>query len=129
MKLFDFLKCINHTKNNPLRDEYGDDSKGDYKPYIINRCLSYFPDTIFYANEMNMRSSCDITMQFEYYLNNIRKRKRYSPWLKKEESLVVDAIKGYFDCSEKKARDYEKILSEDIKNDIIKRMENIKNPK
>jgi len=129
MKLFDFLKCINDTKENPFRKENSFELKSDYKPYIINRCLSYFPDTIFYANEMNLKNSCDPMMQFDYYLGSVRKRKRYSPWLKKENSPEIEAIKEYFDCSDKKAREHNRIFPQDIKDDLLDRLEKSKNPK
>jgi hypothetical protein len=129
MKLFDLLKCINVTKINPFRQEDSQESKSEYKPYIINRCLSYFPDTIFYANEMNLKNSCDPMMQFDYYLSSVRKRKRYSPWIKKEISLEIEAIKEYMNCSDKKAREYNRVFSQNIKDDLLDRLEKSKNPK
>ena len=82
LKLKDFLASINHDKK-PLLDK----DEGDvrlYKPFVVNRCLSYFPDTIFHANEMNCTPWLDNKSQFDFYRLGIRKKKRFSPWLKKE---------------------------------------------
>lgn len=84
-----------------------------YPPYIVNRCMSYFNDTILYANEMNMFSHIDKKLQYDYYVNSVRKRKRFSKWLKVEESDDIDLIKQHFSYSEKKAREVYSILGEE----------------
>ena len=102
MKLGDFLKSINDTKENVIVD---DKSEKLYTPFVVNRCLSYFTDTILYSNQMNMNSHIDNKLQYEYYLNSIRKRKRFSRWLKSENPDDLEFIKEHFNYSNKKAKE------------------------
>ena len=121
MKLSDFLTAINHTKES-LFDTEDEMVQKDYVPYIINRCLSYFPDTILHANEMNKFNHLEKRLQFDYLKHAIRKRKRYSKWLKDETSKDLDLIKRSFNYSNRKAKEALSILSEeDIEN--IKKMD------
>ena len=121
MKLSDFLTAINYTKES-LFDTEDEMVQKDYVPYIINRCLSYFPDTILHANEMNKFNHLEKRLQFDYLKHAIRKRKRYSKWLKDETSKDLDLIKRSFNYSNRKAKEALSILSEeDIEN--IKKMD------
>ena len=121
MKLGDFLTAINYTKES-LFDTEDEMVQKDYVPYIINRCLSYFPDTILHANEMNKFNHLEKRLQFDYLKHAIRKRKRYSKWLKDETSKDLDLIKRSFNYSNRKAKEALSILSEeDIEN--IKKMD------
>ena len=116
MKLSDFLTAINYSKE-PLFDTEDEMVQKDYVPYIINRCLSYFPDTILHANEMNKFNHLEKRLQFDYLKHAIRKRKRYSKWLKDETSKDLDLIKRSFNYSNRKAKEALSILSEeDIEN-------------
>ena len=83
-----------------------------YLPYVINRAMSYFTDTILYSNEMNQNHHVDKKLQYDYYMNSIRKRKRFSKWLKADQSDDIDLIKQHFKYSEKKAREVYSILGE-----------------
>ena len=111
MKLSEYLKAINHTKET-LLDTDDEFVEKEYVPFVVNRCLSYFPDTLFHINEMNYYSSVDKKMHFDYLLNSIRKRKRYSKWLKNEECLKVNIVKEYFGYSERKAREVVSLLKD-----------------
>lgn len=114
MNLSEYLNSINFSKKNLMEDP---DSEKSYAPYVINRCLSYFPDTLFHSNEMNRLNFLDKKVQYGYYLGSIRPRKRFSKWLKKEENDDIDLIKSYFGYSDKRAREALKILTpEQIKN-------------
>ena len=116
MKLTDYLNSINYTKENLLDTEDELVERG-YTPFVVNRCLSYFPDTIIHSNIMNENCHIDKKMQYDYYLFSIRKRKRFSKWLKKEESEKIDTIKEYFGYSNQKAKEIEDIISDsDLKN-------------
>ena len=84
----------------------------EYPPFVVNRTLSYFLDTVLYANEVNMQSHVDNKMQFDYLLNSIRANRRFSRWLKPEENKDLDAIKEYYGYSNQKARDVLDIFSE-----------------
>ena len=112
MKLGDYLNAINHSKKR-LLDTDDEFVEKQYAPYVVNRCLSYFPDTIFHANQMNCIPSMDKKMHFDYLLNIIRKRKRFSKWLKAEgDSSNIEVVKEYYNYSERKAREALKILSD-----------------
>ena len=108
---FEFTKTINDTKHN-LMDEDPEVEK-DYIPFLVNRSLGYFMDTIMYANEMNRFNSLDYKLQYDFLLNIIRPRKRYSKWLKKSKNDNVDLIKKFYGYSYTKAKDVVDILSED----------------
>ena len=108
---FEFTKTINDTKHN-LVDEDPEVEK-DYIPFLVNRSLGYFMDTIMYANEMNRFNSLDYKLQYDFLLNIIRPRKRYSKWLKKSKDDNIDLIKKFYGYSYTKAKDVVDILSED----------------
>ena len=108
-ELKDWLNSINFTKQD-LREEDPDVIK-DYAPYIINRCLSGHLDCIMFANEMNKYSFLDKDMQYSFYLNTLRKKKRFSPWLRKEKVTDLEIIKQYYGYSNEKASQALKILT------------------
>jgi hypothetical protein len=102
-KLGDFLKSVNQSKINIMdKDSL---TEGEYLPFVMNRTLSYFLDTVMYANEINTKSHVDNKLQFDFLLNTIRANKRFSRWLKPEENKDVDAIKEYYGYSNQKARE------------------------
>lgn len=102
MELKDWLNSINHTKANLLEED--PDSVRKYPPYIINRCMSGHIDAILFANEMNKHPNLDKDMQYSFYLNTLRKRKRFSPWLKKEQVEDLDLVKKHYGYSNEKAK-------------------------
>ena len=102
VELRDWLNSINHTKENII--DIDPDLEKDYPPYIINKCLSGFVDTILFSNEMNMSSHLDRKMQYDFYINIVRKRKRFSPWLRKEKIDDLEHIKRYYGYSNEKAQ-------------------------
>ena len=107
MKLGDYLNAINYSKDNLLEDEAA--AKG-YVPFVVNRCLSYFPDTILQANEMNLLPNADKKMQFDYLHSSIRKRKRFSPWMKKNKDKNIELVQKFFPYSAKRAEEILDIL-------------------
>ena len=100
-ELKDWLNSINFTKENLIEDP---DMISSYPPYIINRCLSGHLDTVLFANEMNIYSSLDKDMQYTFFLYTLRKRKRFSPWLKKEQVDDLDLVKKHYGYSNEKAK-------------------------
>ncbi len=108
-ELKDWLNSINFEKTN-LMDE-DSDCESQYAPYIINRCLSGFIDTVMYANEMNINHGLDKKMQYDFFINIIRPKKRFSPWLKKEKISDLELVKSYYGYSNEKARIALKVLS------------------
>ena len=101
MELKDWLNSINFTKENLIEDP---EAISSYPPYIINRCLSGHLDTVLFANEMNKYSNLDKDMQYSFFLYTLRKRKRFSPWLKKEQVDDLDLVKKHYGYSNEKAR-------------------------
>ena len=121
MELKDWLNSINQTKKN-LIDEDPLVEK-DYPPYIINRCFSGHLDAILFANEMNKYHFLDKDLQYSFYLNTVRKRKRFSPWLRKDKIEDLDYVKQYYGYSNEKALQVLKILSNEQINFIKQRLE------
>jgi hypothetical protein len=119
MNLTEYLNSINYSKKNLMVDT---ETEKSYAPYVVNRCLSYFPDTLLHANEMNRLNFLDKKIQYNYYLGSIRARKRFSKWLKKEESEDIELVKNYFGYSDKRAREALRILSKDQIANIRKEM-------
>ena len=115
MKLSEYLNAINYTKKN-LLDTEDESVEKEYTPFVVNRCLSYFIDTVLYANEMNRLPHMNKRMQFDYLLTSIRKNKRYSKWLKRESEENLDLVKQFYGYSDTKAREILDILTDD---DII----------
>lgn len=120
-KLGDFLNSINQTKVN-IMDEDALTEK-EYPPFVVNRTLSYFLDTIMYANEINTHHHADNKLQFDYLLNSIRSKRRFSRWLKPDENKNLDVIKEYYGYSNQKAKDALNILTEDQLSLLNERME------
>ena len=101
-ELKDWLNSINFTKENLIEDD--PEAIKSYPPYIVNRCLSGHLDTILFANEMNKYSNIDKDLQYSFLLYTLRKRKRFSPWLKKEQIENLDLVKKHYGYSNEKAR-------------------------
>ena len=98
---FDFINAISHTKQDLMAQE---NVQSQYKPYVINKGLSFYPDTVIQANEMNSRPHLDKKMQFNFLINIIRSKKRYSKWLKAEKLENLEVVQEYYGYSKEKAR-------------------------
>jgi hypothetical protein len=109
MELKDWLNSINFTKKNLIQEDPS--VKKDYPPFIINRCLSGHLDCVLFANEMNKYHFLDKDMQYEFYINILRKRKRFSPWIRKDKISDIESVKSYYGYSNEKATQALKILS------------------
>ena len=101
MNPFEFLNAINYTKKDLMVDP---ENEKHYNSFVINRSLSYFPDTVAIANEMNKYHHLDSRLQFSFLINIIRKRKRFSKWIKPEIENDVEVVKRYYGYSNEKAR-------------------------
>jgi len=121
MNVFDFVNAINFDK----RDLFDDpQAEKDYVPFIVNRSLSYFPDTVMYANEMNGRGHVSKKMQFEFLKNSVSKKKRFSKWVKKDVSTDdLTAVQEFYKYSMEKALDVISILSSEQLNFIKQQMD------
>jgi hypothetical protein len=94
-----------------------------YNAFIINRALSYFPDTVFYAQEMNINHHLDNLLQHDFLFHSIRKAKRFSKWSKKDKVSYIEIVQEYFKYSNKRAEEALKILSKKDISEIKKRLE------
>jgi hypothetical protein len=111
MNPFDVINAINFTKENVFAEE---PSFKEYSPFMVNRGLSYFPDTVLYANEMNRYSNIPNDWQFFFFLNTIPRKKRFSKWSKKDkETKSLQLVKEYFGYSNEKAKEALNVLSDD----------------
>ena len=121
MELKEWLNSINITKNNLIDEE--PDLEKQYPSYIVNRCMSGHIDAILLANEMNKRPNLPKKLQYDFFLNSIRKRKRYAPWLRKEEIENLDFVKRYYGYSNEKAKQVLNILTREQLSFIRDRLE------
>ena len=120
-ELKDWLNSINFNKDNLIEEDPS--AIKDYPPYIINRCLSGNLDCIMFVNEMNKYSFLDKDMQYNFYLNTLRKKKRFSPWLRKDKVTDLQSVKQYYGYSNEKASQALKILSKQQLDYIKQRLE------
>ena len=111
-ELKEYLKSINQTKEN-LMDS--DDPKWEkkYSPYIINKCIAPFNDTIMFVNEINMRHHLENKLQYDFLLNTIRPKNRFAPWVRGSKIKDLEFIKEYYGYSNEKAKVALQILSND----------------
>ena len=116
-ELKDWLNSINFNKENLIEED--STLVKEYPPFIINKCLSGHLDCVLLANEMNRYHFLDKDMQYNFYLNILRKKKRFSPWLRKEKVSDIEYVKQYYGYSNEKASQVLKILS-DEQIDFIK---------
>ena len=119
MNPFKFTDAINYTKQDIMIDDITEKA---YNPFLINRSLSYFPDTVLAANEMNRNHHIDNRLQFDFFINIIRKRKRFSKWFKPEQISDLEIVKEYYGYSNEKARQVLPLLSSEQINVLRKKV-------
>jgi len=110
-ELKDYTNAINYTKE-PLLDNEDEEWTKKYPPFIVNKCLAPFPDTILLVNEINQLHHLDKKLQFDFLLNSLRTRKRYAPWLKAKKLKNLEYVKEYYGYNNEKAK-----LALDLLND------------
>ena len=111
-ELKDYLNAINHEKKN-LMDTDDEMWERKYPAFIVNKCIAPFPDTIHLVNEMNLHNHLDKKLQFDFLLNSIRTRKRFTPWMKASKQKNLEYVKEYYGYNNEKARSALKILSDE----------------
>ena len=121
MELKDWLNSVNFNKENLIKGN--PDIVKQYPPFIVNKCLAGHIDCIMFANEMNKNHQLDKDMQYSFYLNSLRKKKRFSPWLRKDKIDDLECVKNYYGYSTEKALQALKILSSEQINFIKQRLE------
>ena len=110
-QLKDYLYSINQSKKNILDED--PDAERKYPAFIINKCLSSFTDTVLYANEMNKNSHLPNKMQYDFFINSVKPRKRFSPWTRKDSIDYLDVVKEYYGYNDDKALQALRILTKD----------------
>jgi hypothetical protein len=109
MTPFDYVNLVLHKTT-----QTGELDFVDYKPFLVNRSLSYQLDCVLYANEMNQWPQIDKDMQYQYFLNSIRPMKRkFQPWQKSATDENIECVKTYFGYSNAKAKEALRILSDE----------------
>ena len=110
-ELKDYLNAINHTKER-LMDTEDEEWEKKYPPFIVNKCLAPFQDTILLVNEINQYPHLDKKLQFDFLINSIRPRKRFAKWLKASKVKDIEYVKEYYGYSHAKARSALEILTD-----------------
>tara|TARA_A200000159_G_scaffold95557_1_gene88675 strand:- start:525 stop:911 length:387 start_codon:yes stop_codon:yes gene_type:complete len=119
MNPFEYLNAINNTKKDIMVDDIAE--KG-YNSFMVNRGLSYFNDTVLMANEMNVNHTIDNRLQFDFLINIVRKKKRFSKWIKPETVSDVEVVKEYYGYSNEKAKQALSLLTSDQINELKKKV-------
>ena len=120
MNPFEFVNQINYGKQDIMVDDLTEKS---YASFMVNRSLSYFPDTIAAANLMNQFHQIDNRLQFDFLLNIVRKRKRFSKWDKPETHDDLEVVKEYYGYSNEKARSALTLLSPEQKEELRRKVD------
>lgn len=113
MSPFDFVNDINYKKTDLLKNDDDGSLEKKYTPFIVNKALSYFIDTVLFANEMNQRHHIDSKLQYHYLLNTIRKKSRFSKWMRPEIIEKINLISEYYGCSVEKAKQVQSIITDE----------------
>lgn len=122
MNPFDYINAINDTKQNIITDSDNPElAEKLYPPFLVNRGLSFFIDTVYLANEMNRYHQLENKMQFDFLINIVRKKKRFSKWFKAQPDEEVEAVMDYYGYSQDKARQVVSLLTKDQITQIIER--------
>ena len=116
---FQYLNAINDTKQDLMVDDIAEKS---YNSFMVNRGLSYFKDTVLFANEMNRHHHLDIRLQFDFLINIIRKRKRFSKWIKPDTLSDVEVVKEYYGYNNEKSRQALSLLTSEHINELRKKV-------
>ena len=111
-ELKDYLKAINQTKE-PLLDSEDEEWVKKYPSYIINKCIAPFSDTVMLVNEINQLHHLDKKLQFDFLINSLRPRKRYTPWMKAKKLKSLEYVKEYYGYNNEKAKAALDILNDE----------------
>ncbi len=109
--LKDYLNSINYSKQYLMGEDEDPGWEKNYPSYVINKCMSHHMDTVMFANEMNMNPVLDNRLQYDFFINIVRSRKRFSPWGKKQKIDDLELVKRYYGYSYEKAKQALEILT------------------
>ena len=107
---FDFIKSVSNTKQDMIKDD--PEVIKSYNAFIVNRGLSYFPDTVLIANDMNLFPDIPAESQYYYYMGAIRKGKRFSKWHKPKKDADIELIQKIYNVRLEVAKQYRKLISD-----------------
>lgn len=124
IELKEYLDPINKTKE-PIMDDpvMGEIFEKGYQPFIVNKCLHAFMDTILVVNEMNERPNLDKKMQFDFLLNSLSKRGRYTQWMRASKVENIDIVKEYYGYNNAKAQEALSILTKSDIEELKQRLD------
>ena len=111
-ELKDYINAINQTKE-PLLDSEDEEWVKKYPPYIVNKCIAPFPDSVLLVNELNQYHHLDKKLQFDFLINSLRPRKRYTPWMKAKKLKSLEYVKEYYGYNNEKAKAALDILNDE----------------
>jgi len=115
MNPFDYVNAVTYTKKKIMVDDI---AEKEYAPFIVNKALGNFRDTVLYANEMNINHHLDHRLQFDFFINIVKKQKRWSKWVKPESVSDLELIKEYYGYSNEKAKSVLPLLSYEYINKL-----------
>ena len=111
-ELKDYINAINYTKE-PLLDTEDEQWVKKYPPYIVNKCIAPFPDSVMLVNEINQLHHLDKKLQFDFLINSLRPRKRYAPWMKAKKLESLEYVKEFYGYNNEKAKAALDILNDE----------------
>ena len=121
---FDYVAAVSDTKKDLMRNTENDAlAEKGYNAFLTNKALSYHPDAILHANELNMLHHLDNKLQFDYFINILRKRRRFSKWSKPQEDSTLSMVCDYYKCNKQIGLQYLKILTRDQLDTIEEKQE------
>ena len=118
MNPFEYVNSITHNKKDIMVDDLAEKS---YNSFMVNRSLSYFHDTVLMANEMNVHHHLENRLKYDFLINIVRKKKRFSKWIKPETESEVEVVKEYYGYSNQKAKSALSLLTSEQINELKKR--------
>ena len=120
-ELKEYLNAINNTKENVM-DTEDEMWETKYPPFIVNKCIAPFTDTLILVNEINQLHHLDKKLQFDYLLNSIRPRKRFTPWVKAKKLKNLEYVKEFYGYNNEKAKIALELLDEEQISAIKERL-------
>ena len=120
-ELKDYIKAINYTKE-PLLDTEDEEWIKKYPPYIVNKCIAPFTDSVMLVNEINQLHHLDKKLQFDFLINSLRPRKRYTPWMKAKKLENLQYVKEFYGYNNEKAKAALDILNDEQISAIKERL-------
>jgi len=120
-ELKDYINAINYTKE-PLLDTEDEEWIKKYPPYIVNKCIAPFTDSVMLVNEINQLHHLDKKLQFDFLINSLRPRKRYAPWMKAKKLESLEYVKEFYGYNNEKAKAALDILNDEQISAIKERL-------